>query len=774
MKNIFRLTFLLSFTFLLLSKVTKAQEVGTWTLHSSYVNLSNVVSTKSKVFSSGENSLFYFDKEDNSTHPLSKNNGLSGIDVTALGYDSIAELVFVGYRDGNIDVISDNLQILNINDIQRASSVIGSKKINDFSFFENLVYISTEFGIVVYDIKNNGVKETYRNIGPAGVEVSVQRTRYDDSKKLLYCQNNFGISTAEVGSNNLLDFQNWKYFKDSIGNNVDYFSHIELFKNTLYASFDVIKVKDSNNNDSIVAPSSIYALEDSTFSKTDLKVITGDEFRGFNATSSRLIATFFRIIIAYDGTRDIQFFNAPAALTTSIMDNEKEFWVATETNGLASSKADNSSVNLAPSSPNSPSIFNFHSHGSTTVALSGGYNGSYAQSGTKNGLYIYDNFRWFNLGPFTTPSFNFGDMIDAEYDPVKDRYFFASFIDGLIVWDGKEKFDKLTKADSTGVPFHTIGDQTRITSVEIDNENVLWVTNHRTEGNPSIHSLDLSNDSWNSYKLKSSEALDALDLVIDDSENKWILAKGSAVIVWNNETNEEKKLNTQTGSGALPSSKINDIKLDKNNEIWVGTDQGVAVFQNLEEALSSDFYECFLPIFEQRPLLQDESVNAIAIDGANRKWFGTTNGAFLFNENATEIIAVYNTENSLLPSNIINSISVNEETGEVFFGTEKGIASFWGDATEPEANFESVKIFPNPIKPNFDGFVTINGLKETSFVKITDVAGSMIYEKEANGGTVTWNTLTLNGEPAQTGVYLVYSSDSEFEETFIGKIVINN
>lgn len=744
-----------------------SQEVGTWTLHSSFVRLNEVVATKTKVFSSGENSLFYLDKEDNSTHSLSKEDGLSGTDVTVLSYDEKTEIVYVGYRDGNIDLIYENLRVENINDIRRASSITGSKQINDFFTAGNLLYISTEFGVVVYDLVEKGVKESYRNIGPGGQEVSVTRTIFDDQNNRLYCQNNFGISTAEVGSNNLLNFENWEYYKDSLGNNVDYFSHIALLNQTLYTAL----------SDDKIASRAIYKLEGSEFIKTNLGVVDWSEFREFKTVNERLVATFFFDAFSYDGENNTKRFNTSSVLSKATLDNENNYWVATENNGLATDVNNNTNANLSPSSPSSPDIFKFYSHGSTTLGLSGGYNGSFAPNFSGRGIYIYDAFRWNNINRDTKENYNFGDMVDAVYDPIKNRYFLASFIDGLIVWDTEDNFDKLTPADSSGIPFFTIDGQpkqTRISSVEIDPNNTLWITNHRTGASESIHSLNLANDTWTSYDLSSSGGQDPLDLVIDQSGTKWILAQGNSIIVWDDETSQEKRLNTQTGQGALPSSKINDIKLDKNNELWVGTDQGVAVFQNLDEALSSSFYECFLPIFEQRPLLQDETVNAVAIDGANRKWFGTTNGAFLFNENATDLIAIYTTENSLLPSNSINSISVNEETGEVFFGTEKGIASFWGDATEPKEDFGNAKIFPNPIAPNFDGFVTINGLKETSFVKITDIAGSLIYEKEANGGTVTWNTLKLDGERAQTGVYLVYSSDAEFEESFIGKIVINN
>ena len=334
-----------------------------------------------------------------------------------------------------------------------------------------------------------------------------------------------------------------------------------------------------------------------------------------------------------------------------------------------------------------------------------------------------------------------------------------------------EEFTKLTAEDSVGIPFFTIKGQTRITSVNFDPKNNLWVTNHLTGGEPSIHKL-APNNTWTSYSLKQSLAAEPLDLIIDQFDQKWILSKGQVIVVWNSATDDEKTLSNASGSGGLPSETINCIEMDRNGQIWVGTSAGVAVFSDPEDALTESFYEASLPIFEQRPLLQDEQVLTIAVDGANRKWFGTSNGVFLFDENATENIKIFNTENSLLPSNYVKDIDINKKTGEVFFATSKGIVSYWGDATEPEEDFGEAKIFPNPINPNYDGYVTINGLKENSIVKITDMAGKLVYQQTSNGGAATWDTKTLQGKLAQSGVYLAYSADVDFVEQYIGKIVI--
>ena len=162
----------------------------------------------------------------------------------------------------------------------------------------------------------------------------------------------------------------------------------------------------------------------------------------------------------------------------------------------------------------------------------------------------------------------------------------------------------------------------------------------------------------------------------------------------------------------------------------------------------------------------------MAVDGGNRKWFGTDRGLWLFSENGDELISRYTRGNSPLPSDTINSITIDNNTGEVFIGTTRGIASFRTDASASVSAFRNVKVFPNPVTPDYQGLIGISGLATDANVKITDVSGRLVREISANGGTASWDGLDLNGFRAQTGVYLIFSSDEEGLESFAGKLAI--
>lgn len=258
----------------------------------------------------------------------------------------------------------------------------------------------------------------------------------------------------------------------------------------------------------------------------------------------------------------------------------------------------------------------------------------------------------------------------------------------------------------------------------------------------------------------------------DQYGNEW-LSSGFGVSVRNPKTNQSRTFSTGKNYGNLPSGNVNCIVEDREGLIWIGTDNGLAVIANSSEIISraTDAYQ---PIYQGRRLFLQEDVKAIAIDGGNRKWFGTPRGISLYNATTDELILNFTTENAPIPSNSIYDIIVEPILGEVFFATEKGLISYKSDASEPSQNFSNVKIFPNPIRPEFQGLLTINGLTENSIIKFTDASTRLIYETKSNGGTATWNLQDTTGKRASTGVYLIFAVSEEGNERFVGKILMIN
>lgn len=302
-----------------------------------------------------------------------------------------------------------------------------------------------------------------------------------------------------------------------------------------------------------------------------------------------------------------------------------------------------------------------------------------------------------------------------------------------------------------------------------DNQGKTWIADKQ---------MGLVTNLTGAFKSVSPSSLDTLynvrkDSILTDEEgNKWIRQGAGQGLMVISPKNQVVYLYTGKGAGNLPSNTVKSMSLDKNGQLWVGTDKGVAVFDYPPSVFTGKTFDAYTPIFEKRRLLGTETITSIAIDGGNRKWIGTKNGIFLFTSDASELVSNFTVSNTPLPSNEITYIGVAGNTGEVYIRTNKGMVSYTGTATEAPNEQTSVKVFPNPVKSDFTGLIGIEGLTENAYLKITDATGFLVYETRANGGTAVWNARTLSGNKVATGIYFVFSMNAKGEDTLVSKIAI--
>lgn len=218
----------------------------------------------------------------------------------------------------------------------------------------------------------------------------------------------------------------------------------------------------------------------------------------------------------------------------------------------------------------------------------------------------------------------------------------------------------------------------------------------------------------------------------------------------------------------LPGNYINTIALDHDNLLWVGTNNGVAIIIPSKDIFTNSI-KPYTPFFQTRRLLLQEVVNKIVIDGGNRKWIATQNGLNLFSASADEQILNFTEENSPLPSKNVIDLAIDANSGEIFVLTQNGLLSYRTNSSEPSENFSSIKIFPNPVRPDFQGVLTVSGLRENTAIKITDTAGRLIYETKSNGGTASWDLQNLQ---VATSIYIIFCIAEDGSESFVGKVAV--
>ncbi|HNR86139.1 MAG TPA: two-component regulator propeller domain-containing protein, partial [Taishania sp.] len=233
--------------------------------------------------------------------------------------------------------------------------------------------------------------------------------------------------------------------------------------------------------------------------------------------------------------------------------------------------------------------------------------------------------------------------------------------------------------------------------------------------------------------------------------------------------------------GKLPSNVVTAIAMDFDNRLWIGTDSGFGILYSPENAFTAGAgnYNVQRPKIDVNGevdyILGSLYITDIEVDGGNRKWIATVNsGMILLSADGLTVIKHFTTENSPLISNSIMDLEIDQNTGEIFIVTDRGLMSYRGDASYENEKYDDVKIFPNPARPDFDGLITIQGIRYDSDIKVTDVAGNVVYKTTSNGGTATWNGKNFNGEKVASGVYMFWTASNIHKGRYVGKVVVVN
>jgi hypothetical protein len=316
----------------------------------------------------------------------------------------------------------------------------------------------------------------------------------------------------------------------------------------------------------------------------------------------------------------------------------------------------------------------------------------------------------------------------------------------------------------------------RINSLAFDAQNNLWMTNALIDKPLKVLK---ANGEWMSYSFVDRTTNPKQDsyskMVIDKNGTKWIASTYNGVIGFNE--NPLKLITVEGTAGNLPIDYVRSLAIDNNNQLWIGTVSGLRILSNVDSFLTEDeLVSRSIIILEEglaQELMFEQSILDIVVDGANNKWIATANsGAFLVSSNGQETLFHFTKENSPLPSNTINDIEIDAATGEVFFATDKGMVSYAGTSTKGEENLNNVYVFPNPVRPGFEGDVNISGLIDQANIKITDIEGNLVFETTSEGGTVLWNTSAFGSHKVASGVYMIFISSEDGTQTKTKKVMI--
>ena len=738
-----------------------------------YSNGISLVEVGNKIFCATPYNIFYYNKEDYSVARLTKINGLTDMGISTIKYNTENQTLVVAYTNTNIDLLKGNV-IINISDIKR-KPILGNKTINNITFRAQYAYLACGFGIVVLDIDKEEISDTYY-IGPEGGQINVYDITFDDQDSI-YAATEAGIYKASLLSPNLADFSSWT--KDL---QVPYpelsYNIIEFFEGRIFA----------NNTNEAFASDTVFMFDGQSWSRFDA---VGNSKKGnIQSMYGRLVFANNSNVDVYDASLTRVYFTyAPGDISIhpqdAIIDKDGFVWEADRFSGLVKTFNDGWSAEVIKlNGPKTADVFALSVTGKDLWGVPGGRDISWGNIWKRAETYGFVNGSWVNLDYKNTPELEPArDMVCVVVDPANSKKFFGgTWGYGIFEFTNNELTTVYTDENSTLQPI-TGFEKINIGGLIFDNDHNLWVVNSNAA---SVLSVMMNDGSWHALSLGSvATGIDVGEIVIDQMNQKWMLVRDHGLLVFNDNntitnTNDDqaKKLNGNPGNGDLPGLKILCFAVDQDGELWLGSDEGVAVIYSPGNVFTGGNYDAQRILVEQdgyvQYLLETEAVTAIAIDGANRKWFGTDRaGVFLMSEDGTHQILHFNAENSPLLSNSITSIVMNDD-GEVFFGTSQGIISYKGTAPPPPPPGSEIYAYPNPVREDYNGVIAIKGLYQNSDVKITDVSGTLVFATKAEGSQAIWHGRNFNGDKVQTGVYLVFITNDDGSETAVTKILVIN
>ena len=418
----------------------------------------------------------------------------------------------------------------------------------------------------------------------------------------------------------------------------------------------------------------------------------------------------------------------------------------------------------------------------------GGLWGHLVDAGRPGTIQVLDKDNWtiYDDSIAAKTGIKYVDVNSVDVDPLDPNHVFAGAKSGLYEFQNGKFIKHYNSENSLITSFNNQSKNYQlITSVKFDTDGNLWMLNSQSPSNQSL--IEYTKEGkWVSHHKPELYNLGSLECLMQDSRGLlWFVNNyhGLPSIYCYQASTDQ--LNTYSSfvnedGTTLTPNFVRYVTEDKNHDMWIGTNIGPLLLYKKD--ITSD-----TPIFTQVKvprndgtnyadyLLSGVDISCIAIDGGNRKWFGTNgNGIYVISNDCLTQIYHFTTNNSNLLSNNIESIAINEQTGEVFVGTDKGLCSYMSDASSPNSEMtkDNVWAYPNPVKPNYTGRITITGLSFDSDVKIVTANGILVNQGRSNGGIYTWDGKDQNGQKVASGVYMVETATNDGSKGTVCKIAI--
>ncbi|RZJ38614.1 MAG: hypothetical protein EOO18_02970 [Chryseobacterium sp.] len=733
---------LLLFITFCISLVAYAQ-TSKWSDLFSYNNVLAIREDGDRMIAATENGVFYYYPGTGEIKKLSKANGLHEVKISAFDYNPVTQTGIVGYQNGSMDVITPN-GIFLIVDIPLATGYNGSKRINHISINGDRAVISVGYGVSIFNISRREFGDT-AFFATGGVYTIANSAVIKGD--IVYAATNSGIKSHPIDSTFPV-YTGWTTVLPGI------FKKVDAADVAAFATAS--QVYYGNGTAWTPLPRTFANVQD--VKVLNNQIVVSDQTQVY--------------IYSTSGVQQKNF-NAGEDINTAFVYNNALF-TGTKLSGIYNEQKSS----LKPDGPYSNTSYKISLLGNE-IWVSTGFRTAFNTPVISNlGYYHFNGNNWVYPDYFKTKSgFNVLDVVPNPTDP--SEVFFTNYLQDTQKGIYKMKNDELSKAYTNAVPSYN-----RPVGCAFDDNSNLFCT---------VAFMDSTVGTGYYYYDRPNDKFIAKNLNVSNGAQKPITKDGllyipvprvGGLILYNYNNTPlaaaDDSYKVLTKNNNLPVPEVISVDIDKNDDLWIGTAEGLRVLSNPKSAILEDSPQTDDIIIEENglaeELFRDANILQIASDSGNQKWVAVDGGGvFYLSSNGDNTIYHFTKSNSPLPNDTVTDIKIDEKTGKVYFVTLDGIMVYQGDVSEVTSNFGNVLVYPNPVVyAQYKGNVRIRGLAAKTNIRITDAAGNLVHSAVANGGYFEWNLANQRGVRVASGIYYVLMTNEDGTDTATAKIAVVN